>query len=130
MRLIYLAGPYSDTDESVRQQRVDAYAETVAHFLGTTENLFIFSPILYHAPLADKYNLSRDFSFWAQRDFFMIRQSSAMWVLTLPGWEDSFGVSQEMEFAESIGRDILYVIPEIYGYVLMDRRPDPHLPIG
>ena len=59
----------------------------------------------------------------------MIKKSSAMWVLTLPGWDESFGVSQEMEYAESIDREIFYVTKGFTDYVLTDARPTPTLTI-
>jgi hypothetical protein len=125
MRLIYLAGPYSDKDESVRQQRVDKLAEAIAYFMNVAENLFLFSPILHHYKIANNHSLPHDFKFWAQRDFFMIRQASALWVLTISGWDTSFGVAQEIEFAESLGRDIFYVSDSPTDYYVSDVRPDP-----
>ena len=124
MRLVYLAGPYSHSDEKIVQQRIDAYAEAVAYFMAVAVNLYVFSPVLQCFYVAKQHNLPHDFKFWAERDFFMIQKSSAMWVLTLKGWQESYGLSQELEYAESIGRDILYVDRTPTGFRLMDARPD------
>jgi len=126
MRLIYLAGPYTHKNKEVVKQRIDEYAMAVAYFINSAPNLFLFSPILQCFHVANQHELPHDFTFWAQRDFFMIKKSSAMWVLTLPGWEKSYGLSQELEYAESIKRDILYVLQESTDFVVTDTRPtDP-----
>jgi len=127
MRLIYLAGPYTDKDEQVVQRRIDKYASVVAHFMNTSENLYLFSPILQCFHVANQHNLPHDFAFWAQRDFFMIKKSAAMWVATFPGWQESYGVSQELEYAESIQKEVLYLVedtgPLYHNYILTDARP-------
>ncbi len=128
MRLIYLAGPYTDKDKKIVQQRIDWLADAVAYFMTTAPDLYVFSPILQCFYVARQHELPHDFQFWAQRDFFMIKKSAAMWVLMLPGWKDSFGVSQEIEYAESIGRDVFYVNQDLAEYVVMDARPIDTLP--
>jgi len=128
MRLIYLAGPYADPNADVREERVNRYAEAVAYFINNAEQLFLFSPILQCSHVANRHDLPHDFSFWAQRDFFMIKKSSAVWVLTLPGWEKSYGLSQELEYAESIKRDVLYVLQESTEFVVTDARPTDPIP--
>ncbi len=60
---------------------------------------------------------------WAQQNFFMIKKASAMWVLTAENWDRSYPVSQEIEYAESIQRETLYLLPEPKGYVLTDAKP-------
>lgn len=130
MRLIYLAGPYSHHDKDIVQQRVNEYAAAVAYFMNTAENLYVFSPVFQCFHVANRHDLPHDFAFWAERDFFMIKKSSAMWVLPLEGWQTSYGLSQEIEYAESIQREIFYVVQESEDYVITDARPDRTLTIG
>ena len=124
MRLVYLAGPYSHQDKDIVQQRVNNYAAAVAYFMNTAENIYVFSPVLQCFHVANRHKLPHDFSFWAERDFFMIKKSTAMWVLTLDGWQESYGLSQELEYAESINRDILYVVQDSDTFHLRDSKPD------
>lgn len=112
MRLIYLAGPYESTPQ-------DSHAHVINYFWREADNLCLFSPFLHGTAVATYYS----FNIWAQRNFFMIKKSSAVWVLTLPGWRESYGVTQELEYANSIQREVLYLLPETNGYVLTDARP-------
>lgn len=123
MRLIYLTGPHEAPNFDKEEALLYHYAEAISYFTHAAENLCLFSPLLYNDNLVVHADLSTDFSFWAQRNFFMIKKSSAMWVLTLSGWENSYGLSQELEYAESISRDVLYVVKESTDYVLTDARP-------
>ncbi len=129
MRLIYLAGPYTHQDKAIIQQRIDENAAAVAYFMNTAKNIYLFSPVLQCFHVANRHDLPHEFSFWADRDFFMIKKSSAMWVLTLDGWRESYGLSQELEYAESINRDIFYVVKESTNYVVTDARPPNPIPL-
>ncbi len=131
MRLIYLAGPYTSDNPAIVKERVRIYARVVAHFMKTAENLCLFSPILHCDLIATEEDLPHNFTFWAERDFFMIKKSSAMWVLTIPGWKESYGVSQEIEYARDINQDIMYVIPDPKSiYYITDAEPTPTDTIG
>lgn len=123
MRLIYLAGPYSHEDKLVRQRRVQSHAAALAFFANRTEQLCLYSPIVHWHGVAHDHELPHDFSFWMQQDFHMIKQATAMWVLLLDGWRDSYGLSQELEFAKSINRDILAVNVRGDEFILADAMP-------
>ena len=112
MRLIYLGSPYFHKSQSVMDRRVRLTAHCMAHFRRTAENIVIYSPIVQWSRVALENNLSHEFKTWAQHDFFMIRKASVLWALTIPGWKESFGLSQEIEYAKDIGHEVLYVIPE------------------
>ncbi len=124
MRLIYLAGPYSHKEESVRRERLDQHAAAAAYFAHNAENLCVYSPIAHWSAIASRHDLPHDFNFWIRQDFFMIDKSAALWVLTIDGWKESYGLSQEIEFALDIQKPVYYVVREGTDYVLRDTRPD------
>ena len=123
MRLIYLAGPYSHKSEEVRQQRLKQHAEILAYFANTADNLCLYSPIVHWHGVAQDFDLPHDFSFWMQQDFHMIKLATAMWVSTLDGWQKSYGLSQELEYARDIGREVFYVIPHHNEFHITDAEP-------
>lgn len=121
MRLVYLGSPYHSTEERIRRQRVKKVQEALAYFANNTDNLCIYSPISHWSGVADSHELPHDFRFWLQQDFHMIRVSTALWILTIDGWKESYGLEQEMEFAESISKPIVYVEETDTGFVLRDK---------
>ena len=118
-----MGGPYSHKSPMVMKERVDQQAHALAHFARTAENLVIYSPVVHWSAVAFANDLPHDFNFWKQQDFHMIRQATAMWVVTLAGWQESFGLQQEIEYARDIGREVMYVIPEDSIYILTPDEP-------
>lgn len=112
MRLIYLASPYNDPSPTIREARKEAVADCMAYFARTAADVCIYSPIMNWGYVAVKHTLPHSFDFWAQQDFHMIQKSRAVWVLKVEGWEDSYGIRQEMEYANNINRPLFYVYPE------------------
>lgn len=109
MRLIYLGSPYSHKSKNMRLVRRKEVGECLAYFAMTAPEIYLFSPIAHWGEVADNNNLPHDFDFWAQRDFFTIRQAHSMWVLDIPGREESYGVRQEIEYAQAIGKPVMLV---------------------
>jgi len=51
-----------------------------------------------------------DFEAWRELDLSLLgRWATELWVLMLPGWEDSVGLTAEIEFAESAGIPVRYI---------------------
>lgn len=125
MRLIYLGSPYNDQDPQVRILRRGASSAVLAYFAHTAPGLCLHSSIVHWGPVADLFDLPHDFDFWKEQDFFFIRKSSAMWVLPLVGWRESYGLNLEIEYAEDIGREILYVqLAHEGGFLLKESKKD------
>ncbi len=64
-------------------------------------DIFVFSPISYNAPWED-YNLPHTFSFWENFDKTFVERCDTILVLTLPGWNESIGVAEEIKYAASL----------------------------
>ena len=124
MRLIYLGSPYSSKHKIRMIDRMNSTQHCLAHYRRTAPELVLYSPIALWAPIANDHDLAHGFDTWAQQDFFMIRKSSALWILTIDGWKESYGLLQEIEYAHDISKPIMYVIQDSTGYVLTSDRPD------
>lgn len=103
--MIYLASPYSHPSSTVRALRYHAVAEFVAKRFGTD---VIFSPIVYTHYMADMNALPTDAASWQNFNDNMQRAASETWVLKLPGWGQSLGVTHEIEYARALGQDVIY----------------------
>lgn len=102
--MIYLASPYSDPDPIVREYR---YRETLDFTIGAiASGHLIFSPIVYGHQMSESFGT--DYEVWAPFNDQVIQRSSAVWVLTLPGWEASRGIRHELSLAKSLGLPIEY----------------------
>jgi hypothetical protein len=103
--VIYLASPYSDPEATVREVRYCAACEKAAAML--RDGLRVYSPIVHSHPLA-LLGLPGDWEFWAEHNATMLERSSALCVLTLPGWQESRGVAAEVRIAQALHLPVRY----------------------
>jgi nucleoside 2-deoxyribosyltransferase len=108
-KIIYLASPYSHTDEQVLQARCRAAQKAAARLMqdGNT----VISPIAHSHGIADFLpdNLRLDGDFWMEQDLPLLARCDEMAVLCLEGWEDSKGLKREIAFASKRGIPISFL---------------------
>jgi len=105
--VIYLASPYTDDDPTVRAGRFLAVCRAAATLMQRGE--MIFSPIAHSHPVAAVGCLHGDFAAWKSWNFDMLKRCDSLAVLMLPGWEESAGVSGEVNEAQRLGMKIAYL---------------------
>lgn len=104
--MIYLASPYSSPLPLVVEER---YGKTLAFTLQLmAQGYAIFSPIAYVHPFAKAGKMPTDAAFWQQFNMQFLRKSEAMFVLRLPGWDQSKGVQVEMRTAKLLHIPIVH----------------------
>ncbi len=107
----YLASPYSHKDAYVRHLRYETIDMVAAKLF--LKDFILIEPIGSCHSKSLKYDMPTGYKFWQTRDRKMIEISDAVLVITLPGWKESTGVTDEIEYAESLGRPVYYVNPKI-----------------
>jgi len=97
MSFIYLASPYSTQDYAILVERFRAAEATVAFYL--QRGITLYSPIVAHHALAKRFNLPKDADWWMEHNKAMLERAESLYVLMIPGWQQSKGVTLEREFA-------------------------------
>ena len=108
-KVVYLASPYTANAglaEFVQLQRYYATAAAV-HEMAEPGTL-IYSPILHSVPAADTLELPSRWEYWRERDLDAIDCCDELWVLMLPGWDESKGVAEEAAYARDTGKPVVY----------------------
>jgi len=105
--LVYLACPYSHPDKWVRVARFEAVNKMAGTLLN--KGLSVFSPISMSHPIAVQCTIPGDWQFWAKFDTDFISCCNAMYVLMLPGWKESTGVTAEIAIATKFGIPVIYL---------------------
>jgi hypothetical protein len=102
--MIYLASPYSDPLPQIRQWRFLKVQQFVwVHLqMGRT----IISPIVYGHQFAEIYGAAYAAGAWADFNFGLLSRCDELWILRLPGWEQSGGIALEIEWAKLAGLPI------------------------
>lgn len=106
--MIYIAAPYSDPDPLVVKKRMASFIEATADFIEADKHPV--SPLMNHL-LTDytvvKFPLTWDY--WKEYSLKLLSVCDRMIVLTLPGWEDSAGVTAEIALAHELNIPITYI---------------------
>lgn len=117
--MIYLASIYSldaDTDSELDVKRREGryqYAMKRNYELMMQGN-YIFSPIVSCHPLANTYDMPKDYEFYQAQDRHMIDVAEFVLVLDMKtfngkNWKHSTGVKDEVEYAKSTGKTVLFL---------------------
>lgn len=92
--MIYLASPYSHPNRTIRARRFTMTRDFLFEQMKTTPA--IFSPIVYCHQFARDMQAAVDHESWKGLNDDMLNLMSALWVLKLPGWDESLGVRYEI----------------------------------
>lgn len=106
-RLIYLATPYNSPNTAVRQRRFEQAVYAAAQLMRA--GIHLFCPIAHTHPIAEAGDLPKGWDYWGEYDRLMLSACQELWVLLMPGWQESQGIKREIEIARSLGLSIRYI---------------------
>lgn len=108
--MYYLAGPYtSEHSSTVTHRRLD---HLHAEYWLMTHGIDVIAPINSSGSLEQIWDLPIQYEFWQRRDRKSIRYSDGVIVIMMPGWEESVGVTDEIQYAKSKDKPVYYIKPE------------------
>lgn len=96
-KMIYLASPYSHSDETIRQYRYEAALAYTAEQLRS--GFIVFSPIVYGHQFDKRFSIGQDFESWAAINYWMLGACDEIHILAIDGWDTSKGVAEEIRYA-------------------------------
>lgn len=101
----------------IRHQRYEYTLKRLTEFW--KEGNIVFSPIIHCYDASNKYDLPKDYTFWQRIDRHMIDNSDEVWVLKMEddvgSWSDSKGITDEVQYAERLGKKVVYFDCNEYG---------------
>jgi len=113
----YLATPYSRYPGGL-PAAFEAAAEQAAILF--REGVSVFCPIAHSHPLKSYPDAAENtHEAWMKFDSVFMRAAKGLIVCMLEGWEQSIGVRQEIEFFESQGKPVVYMVPGAVPSVLL-----------
>lgn len=110
----YLAQPYTHPMMSYRVKRF-MEAQHVLEW-AFKENLSVFSPIVHWHNLAIARGLPPEFQHWQAQNDPMIEACGEFWILPLPGWQSSKGLTHEWALARNLEKPIKIIDLTRSGY--------------
>ena len=115
--MIYIASLYSnglDMENTehleVLDQRVKYTMKRVCDFMFGGE--YPYSPILHCHSMSKEFSLPKVYEYWQETDRNAISHCDKVYVLMMKDdlgkWEDSIGITDEIYYASSIGKEIVF----------------------
>lgn len=95
--MIYIASPYTHEVKSTSAWRYSAVFD-YTNYLMREKELTCFSPIVYGHQFCVQKEAPGNWEAWYAFNMHMLSNSFAMHILTLPGWEKSAGIAEEVLF--------------------------------
>lgn len=89
------------------QKRYEYAAKRTAEFM--KRGITIFCPINHCHPIAEKHDMPRTWEFWKNHDLDYIRAAEGLWVLDMPHWKESTGITAEILYGLGLGRIVTHV---------------------
>lgn len=107
MALLYLGCPYSHSDPVVRNDRAELASMYAALLM--QQGHAVYSPITHGHAVASHLApaVASDHEFWMKQCLPILEISDVLVVLPLPGWRESRGLKQEMEFCRAVNRPMI-----------------------
>lgn len=128
--MIYLASPYTHPDPAVREDRVLMTALHAADLMRSGQA--VFAPIVHGhtitrrwAELHPDHVRERDggidlekveHGFWMNQCMAMLRHADRVIVLKLAGWNESRGITLELDVARQLGIPVYWRQPEYFNH--------------
>lgn len=106
-KLTYLATPYTHKDHYMMVARHLVVNHVAADLMN--QGYYIFSPISHTHPIAEAGKLPRGWEYWQGYDKTILSTCERLIVLQIPGWEESTGVTAEIQIATELGLPIEYI---------------------
>lgn len=113
MSFIYLASPYSHPSLLISELRFRAVEIVSGEIL--RKGITVYSPIVYCHMMSTRLGLPADARFWFPHNRSILKEATSLWILTLPGWDNSIGVEGERRAAEEFGLKWQRTAPETWG---------------
>lgn len=110
-KLIYLASPYSKYPYG-RNAAYEAVTRKAAQLM--LEGHLVFAPIPHSHAIEQFMPEIKDGDFWLKQDFAVLAACKELWVYKMPGWDESYGVQKEIEFANNNKIKVKYLDYEPY----------------
>ncbi|RYD61892.1 MAG: DUF1937 family protein [Verrucomicrobiaceae bacterium] len=107
--LIYMACPYTSTLPEEVEARVRAFAVKAGE-IERKQQVHIVSPVLNHLVLQHA-KLPSDWEYWRSYSLTLLTRCDGLYVLRLPGWATSTGVTGEIAAATEMKIPITYLDP-------------------
>lgn len=104
---IYLGSPFTHEDPKVMEERYKEALQAAAWLMKKGKTVYAAIPFSYHLSIEGGIGLG--WNEWKLQDKTALICSYQLFVLQLDGWQESVGLNEEIEWAQSLGMPISFM---------------------
>jgi hypothetical protein len=130
--MLYIASPYTHPNPLVRRARAHCAAVITAELMRGATGDWFFSPIPLGHEVAQHlpYEVADDHGFWMRWCRNALEEASALYLIPLPGWQESKGIAEELAYCDSKSLPVVYLdCSEWVRQLLLGKIPRPATPV-
>jgi len=105
-RRVYLGIPYTINPELSYQTSIRIAAHLMQHAA------IVFSPVIHTHPIANFLETDWGWETWKSQDIPWVKLCEVMAVVTLPEWQKSVGLAEEIKISRSLRHPIVFIDPD------------------
>ena len=103
--IAYLACPFTDADRSIELRRYRNATKAAARLM-EYRGMVVFSPITHGHSVAAYLDGDKIHAWWMRQCMPFLEVADALFVLAIPGWRESRGVTLEIEAAHNWAKPV------------------------
>ncbi len=107
MKRVFISLPYTDEDRSVVECRLRTAQKYFLELL--KEEYCPVCPILVGDGIVQTFGLDNSFDYWKNYCLAELESCDIVHVLMIDGWNESYGVSYEINWAAINGKEVKYI---------------------
>jgi hypothetical protein len=109
--MLYVASPYTHSLGAVRKARAYCASKLTGELMRRVQHDWLFSPIAQGHEIAAHLpsNVASSHKFWMRQCRLALAEAKTLYLLPLPGWEDSKGLQWELDYCHSKSLPVVYL---------------------
>ena len=105
-KIVYIGCPYNHPDPEVVKSNFEIVSKLAAKLC--SEGIVAFSAITYGHTLLGFHEMPSDWEYWKNFCLSFLEHCDELLVYKMPGWRDSRGLLEEIEYAKANNKKITY----------------------
>lgn len=109
--IVYVAAPYTNVEN--KEFLMETIAKVCGQYMKNHPSEYTITGLVHHYACQHHSDLGTNWGFWKDFCVDFLRRCDKMLVIKYPGWQQSFGVQEEIRIAQELNIPVVYCEVEV-----------------